>query len=261
LALNAEQVSGVKANRELPVVWAVAKGSFKNKLILVPLALIISAIAPFLITPLLMIGGIYLCYEGVEKVLHSNHKNTHTNELEDVLQKDDIDILAFENDKIKGAIKTDFILSAEIIVIALGSVKDATLISQIMVVSLIAVLMTAGVYGIVALIVKLDDIGIHLNKTSNNTIVKSFGLVLLNAAPKLMKALSVVGTVAMFLVGGSILSHGLFFTHDLINILETFLPNILASVFVDLAIGIIFGFIALGGFNLFKRFKAKPKRF
>ncbi|MBV1789439.1 DUF808 domain-containing protein [Marinobacterium sp. D7] len=215
LALNAEQVSGVKADRELPVVWAVFKGSVLNKLILVPAALLISAIAPWLITPLLMIGGAYLCFEGFEKVLHSikPDKQAHKRELEAVADPK-VDLLAFEKTKIKGAIRTDFILSAEIVVIALGTVQSAAFGVQVAVVSSIALLMTVGVYALVAGIVKLDDAGLYLSANGKAGIGAAFGRGLLRLAPWLMKTLSVVGTAAMFLVGGGILLHGIPGSHD-----------------------------------------------
>jgi uncharacterized protein len=216
LALNAEQVSGVRAERELPVVWAVAKGSFKNKLILVPAALLISAFAAFLIPPLLMIGGAYLCFEGVEKLWHKYRQGpahqAHIQHLEAALDDPAVDMLAFEKQKIQGAIRTDFVLSAEIIVITLGAVAGAVMSKQIMVVAGIALLMTVGVYGFVALLVKLDDIGLHLLKKPQGPgagLQHLLGRLLLAGAPKLMKALSWVGTLAMFLVGGGILVHNL----------------------------------------------------
>lgn len=216
LALNAQQVAGVSADRELPVVWAVAKGSFWNKIILVPAALAISAVAPWLITPLLMIGGAYLCFEGFEKIYHkifhpADEEQHHAIELQAVTDPN-VDMVEFEKDKIKGAIRTDFILSAEIIVIALGTVQEAPFSSQVTVVSLIALIMTVGVYGLVAGIVKLDDAGLHLIKdTADHAwagFKRSLGRGLLAFAPLLMKTLSIVGTLAMFMVGGSILVHG-----------------------------------------------------
>jgi uncharacterized protein len=217
LALNAEQVSDIRAERELPVIWAVAKGSFKNKLILVPAALIISAIAPWLITPLLMIGGAYLCYEGFEKVFHYfSHNKAETNQAHNAMieeiSKPEVNLLEYEKGKIKGAIRTDFILSAEIIVIALGTVKTEPFMNQVLVVSLIALVITVGVYGLVAGIVKLDDAGFYLIKDKAKSFVGSFkrllGNMLLSFAPLLMKSLTIIGTIAMFLVGGSILMHG-----------------------------------------------------
>lgn len=212
LALNAQQVTGVKADRELPVVWAVAKGSFVNKLILVPAALVISAVAPVLITPLLMIGGAFLCYEGAEKIVHKfapqllPHDHDESEHLQAVADEN-VDLVALEKDKIKGAIRTDFILSAEIVVISLGVMATATLTNKALALSAIAILMTVGVYGLVAAIVKMDDLGVHLvNKGGAGASVGKF---LLAFAPKLMKFLSVAGTLAMFLVGGGILVHGL----------------------------------------------------
>jgi uncharacterized protein len=212
LALNAQQVSGVKAERELPVVWAVAKGSAVNKLILVPAALAISYFIPWLITPLLMVGGAYLCFEGFEKIAH---KLLHSKEQDDAREKEimqalenpAVDLVALEKEKIKGAIRTDFVLSAEIIVIALGTVATATFTKQVSVVAAIAVIMTIGVYGLVAAIVKLDDAGLYLLQGKTHT-ARAVGHSLLWFAPKLMRTLTIVGTAAMFMVGGGILVHG-----------------------------------------------------
>ena len=214
LALNAQQVAGVRAERELPVVWAVAVGSLKNKAILVPAALAISAFAPWAITPLLMLGGAYLCFEGFEKIAHKylHPDDSHKAELAQALRDPQVDLVALEKDKIKGAIRTDFILSAEIIVIALGTVAAATFAEQVAVVVGIALIMTVGVYGLVAGIVKLDDAGFYLAARKGTGAlmdgVRAFGRMLVSAAPKLMKFLSVVGTLAMFMVGGGILTHG-----------------------------------------------------
>jgi Uncharacterized protein conserved in bacteria len=210
LAVNAEQVSGVSADRELPVVWAVFKGSLINKSILVPTALVISAFLPWAVVPLLMLGGAYLCFEGLEKVLHhffSHQKKAEHDELLAAVADTQVDLVAFEKTKIKGAIRTDFILSAEIIAIALGTVADKPMGVQIAVLSLLALVMTLGVYGFVAGIVKLDDAGIHLSR--RQPPLKQLGLLLVSAAPVLMKLLSVFGTIAMFLVGGGIVLHGL----------------------------------------------------
>ncbi|KAE9642531.1 DUF808 domain-containing protein [Pseudomonas sp. PB106] len=212
LALNAQQVSGVRAEREIPVVWAVAKGSFVNKLILVPSALAISAFVPWLVTPLLMVGGAYLCFEGFEKLahkfLHSKAEDeTEHAQLTEAVADPATDLVAYEKDKIKGAIRTDFILSAEIIAITLGTVADASLTQQVIVMSGIAIVMTVGVYGLVAGIVKLDDLGLWLTQKPGQ-IAKKIGNGILVAAPYMMKTLSVVGTAAMFLVGGGILTHG-----------------------------------------------------
>jgi predicted DNA repair protein MutK len=212
LALNAQGVTGVNADRELPVVWAVAKGSIVNKLILVPAALLISAIAPWAVLPLLMLGGLYLCFEGFEKVAHRflhppAEDEAHHKELVQAVADAAVDLVAFEREKIRGAVRTDFILSAEIIVIALGTVAAAPLTSRIAALSLISVLMTVGVYGLVAGIVKLDDLGLYLSRRDG--LLKPLGGFFLRAAPVLMKLLSVLGTVAMFLVGGSIVGHGI----------------------------------------------------
>ena len=204
LALNAQQVSGVRAERELPVVWAVAKGSFRNKLILVPAALAISALAPWLVTPLLMVGGAYLCFEGFEKLAHKylphgDDAAEHEQTLQ-ALADPQVDLVAFEKDKIKGAIRTDFILSAEIIAITLGTVAGASLSQQVVVLSGIAIVMTIGVYGLVGGIVKLDDLGLWLAQKPG-ALARGIGGAILRAAPWMMKSLSVIGTAAMFMVG------------------------------------------------------------
>ena len=217
LALNAQQVAGVQAERELPVVWAVAKGSLKNKLILVPSALAISALIPWAVIPLLMIGGAFLCYEGFEKLahkfMHSKHEEeADQSELLEAVANPAVDLAAYEKDKIEGAIRTDFVLSAEIIAITLGTVATAPFGVQVAVLSGIGVIMTAGVYGIVAGIVKLDDAGLYLSKRKGDSalgkIQRSIGKNILLAAPYLMKGLSIAGTAAMFIVGGGILTHG-----------------------------------------------------
>ncbi|AOE67066.1 hypothetical protein A7317_08610 [Pseudomonas fluorescens] len=221
LALNAQQVSGVRAEREIPVVWAVAKGSFINKLILVPTALLISAFAPWAVTPLLMLGGAYLCFEGFEKLAHkflhskAEDQAEHT-QLVEAVADPATDLVAFEKDKIKGAIRTDFILSAEIIAITLGTVADAPLMQQVIVLSGIAIVMTIGVYGLVAGIVKLDDLGLWLTQKPGQ-MARSIGGGILRAAPYMMKSLSVIGTAAMFLVGGGILTHGVPVVHHWIE--------------------------------------------
>jgi len=213
LALNAQQVTGVKADRELPVVWAVAKGSLLNKVILVPAALVISAIAPWMITPLLMLGGLFLCFEGAEKLLHTylqskEDKEVHHAQLAQAVANEEINLLEFEKVKIKGAIRTDFILSAEIIVITLGTAAAASFGQQLAVLVGISLIMTVGVYGLVGAIVKIDDAGLYLIKQGNQGL-KTLGQGLLAFAPLLMKTLSVLGTAAMFLVGGGILLHGI----------------------------------------------------
>ncbi len=244
--LNAEQVSGVKANRELPVVWAVAKGSFVNKLILVPAALLISAIYPPLVTFLLMCGGLFLVYEGAEKVIHRfwPHALPHDEE-QNARRKanadETVDLVAFEKEKIKGAIRTDFILSAEIIVIALGSAASATLLEQSLVLSILAIGITIGIYGLVAGIVKIDDAGLASDGTRRGVQTKAWQGFMFAAAPKLMKFLSIAGTLAMFLVGGGILVHGInFLYHGIEDIAQ--LTGIFESVTTAILNGIV-GFI------------------
>ncbi|MBK8336264.1 MAG: DUF808 domain-containing protein [Sterolibacteriaceae bacterium] len=226
LALNAQQVAGVNAERELPVVWAVAKGSLKNKAILVPAALAISALIPWAVTPLLMIGGAFLCFEGFEKIahkfMHGRHEDTaHHVELVEAVADPAIDLVAFEKEKIQGAVRTDFVLSAEIIAITLGTVAAARFATQVAVLTGVALIMTVGVYGIVAGIVKLDDAGLFLSRRQGENarvrLQRWIGRLLLRAAPWLMKFLSVAGTAAMFLVGGGILTHGLPGAHGLIH--------------------------------------------
>ncbi|NWA19717.1 DUF808 domain-containing protein [Serratia liquefaciens] len=250
LALNAQQVTGVKADRELPVVWSVAKGSFINKAILVPLALLISAFAPWAITPLLMVGGAYLCYEGFEKVFHSlTHKKQDGEENKEALNANE-DVAAYEQRKVKGAIRTDFVLSAEIIAITLGTVAGATFSQQVIVLCGIAIVMTVGVYGIVAGIVKLDDLGLYLSRKSS-ALARSIGSGIVSAAPYLMKTLSVVGTIAMFMVGGGILTHGLPPVHHLFEdwasyatVVPTF-GQILQGV-IPALLNVVFGLVAGG---------------
>ncbi len=256
LALNAQQVSGVDARRELPVVWAVAKGSFINKLILVPLALAISALAPWAITPLLMLGGLFLCFEGVEKLahkmLHPAEEQSHAAELTAALAQPDTDLLAVEKDKIKGAIRTDFILSAEIVVISLGTVAGASFSQQLAVLAAIAVVMTIGVYGLVAGIVKLDDGGLWLLQRPSPGL-RSLGRAILATAPWLMKTLTVVGTIAMFLVGGGILVHGITPLHHAIEQqgqLFFMLPTLLNAL-----VGIIAGALTLASFSLIQKIR------
>ncbi|WP_250656198.1 DUF808 domain-containing protein [Alkalimarinus coralli] len=279
LALNAEQVSGVRAERELPVVWAVAKGSFKNKLILVPAALLISALLPSAITVLLMIGGAYLCYEGFEKLahkfLHSKEEDQaeHAKKLKAVCDPT-VDLVAMEKQKIKGAIRTDFILSAEIIVISLGAIQSqqATFGVQVAVISVLAIAITIGVYGIVAGIVKMDDAGLYLVKdeASNvwGSIKRAVGRGLLSFAPYLMKTLSVVGTAAMFMVGGGILMHGLPIGHELPHLASEAvhaLPvlggalAVIMPTLVNAIAGIIAGGIVLAGVKACSSVYAKFK--
>jgi uncharacterized protein len=261
LALNAQQVSGVKADRELPVVWAVAKGSLLNKAILVPAALLISAVANWAILPLLMLGGLFLCYEGSEKLWHSlarrrAKEDDHHAQLVQAVKDEQVDIVAFEREKIKGAVRTDFILSAEIIVITLGTVAAAGFGQRVTVLVGISLLMTAGVYGLVAGIVKLDDLGLYLSNATSR-VKQALGRVLLAAAPWLMKTLSVLGTLAMFLVGGGILVHGLPFLHHGIEHLAVQLgwgQSIAAAVLNALA-GLVAGGMVLGVVKLAARLR------
>lgn len=255
LALNAEQVSGVRAERELPVVWAVAVGSLKNKLILVPSALLISWALPQAILPLLMIGGLYLCFEGMEKLahkfLHSHAEEQHEHaELIAAVADENVDLVAMEKEKIKGAIRTDFVLSAEIIVIALDTVKDSPFAMKAVVLAGIGLIMTAGVYGLVAGIVKMDDIGFYL-KRKGGAAATVIGNILLAAAPRLMKALTVIGTIAMFMVGGSIISHAVPFLHHGIEHIAAgagFLKALIPSL-LDIVVGLIAGTVCLLAFN------------
>jgi predicted DNA repair protein MutK len=273
LALNAQQVSGVDPDRELPVVWAVAKGSLKNKCILVPAALAISALIPWAVIPLLMVGGAYLCFEGVEKIAHKfMHSKTeddaHHVELIEALALPEPDMLALEKEKIQGAIRTDFVLSAEIIVITLGTVATATFGKQVAVLTAIALIMTVGVYGIVAGIVKLDDGGLYLFQKNGDGWFRKFqrsvGAAILKAAPYLMKTLSIVGTGAMFLVGGGIISHGIPVVHHFIDSISknaselpvavlAFLP--ILPLLLDLLIGVVVGAIVLAAVSLFSRLR------
>lgn len=261
LALNAQQVSGVNADRELPVVWAVAKGSAINKLILVPTALTISALASWAVTPLLMLGGLFLCFEGVEKLFHKpSHDEALAAPKKSMEQDESLTVEASEKEKIKGAIRTDFVLSAEIIVITLGTVATAAFTQQIMVIAGIAAIMTVGVYGLVAGIVKLDDGGLYLSTRKGKSIFaqlnRKLGFGILAFAPYMMKSLSVIGTAAMFLVGGAILAHGIPVIHHWIEHVGSALNNgFLQAVVPQLLnglMGVIAGAIALLLFNLGK---------
>jgi hypothetical protein len=257
LALNAEQVAGVRSERELPVVWAVAKGSLRNKAILVPTALALSALAPWLVTPLLMAGGAYLCFEGFEKLTHAWHRPKdetadHAKILK-ALADPEVDIVAHEKAKIRGAIRTDFILSAEIIVISLGTVQGAAFPTRATVVAVIALLMTVGVYGFVAGLVKLDDLGILLLR-GRTRVRHTLGRFLLVITPGLMKTLSAAGTAAMFLVGGGILLHGA--ARSFAERLEH-LPVPMLPTLVSVATGLLAGAVALGGLRLTQRLRRK----
>lgn len=269
LALNAQQVAGVKAERELPVVWAVFKGSLINKVILVPAALALSALAPWAVTPLLMVGGAFLCFEGFEKLAHNFLQSEieaaaqHAQRLQ-ALADPSVDLAALEKEKIKGAVRTDFILSTEIIVITLGTVQSSPLVTQISVLSGIAILMTIGVYGLVAGIVKLDDGGLYLSQRTGVDMAarlqRSAGRGVLQAAPYLMKTLSVAGTAAMFLVGGGILTHG---TPGVGSLIEQWSLGAgaalqpLATLTLNGLGGVLVGAVVLGSVTLGKRLKQR----
>lgn len=264
LALNAQQVTGVNADRELPVVWAVAKGSLLNKAILVPAALAISALLPWAITPLLMVGGAYLCFEGFEKLAHkflhsAEEDHAHHDELVKAIADPKVDMAAYERDKVKGAVRTDFILSAEIIVIALGTVAGAPLSTQLAVLVAVAVAMTLGVYGLVAGIVKMDDAGLWLSRR-DGAAKQALGRGLLAAAPRLMKALSVLGTAAMFLVGGGILVHGVAPLHHAIAQLaegQAWLVGMVVQNGANALIGVVAGALVLAGVMAAQKLRGK----
>ena len=268
LALNAQQVAGVTSNRELPVVWAVARGSLLNKAILVPLALLLSVFAPWAVTPLLMAGGAYLCYEGVEKLahkwLHAGGDAAHEADLARMLTDPGMDPVQIERDKVKGAIRTDFVLSAEIIAITLAAVAAAALTTRIGVLVTIALVMTAGVYGLVAAIVKLDDLGLHLQQRASRA-AQTAGRAILAAAPWLMRTLSVVGTLAMFLVGGGIIAHGVPALHHASALLAAVSDPFgwLTPLLFDAALGVIVGGVVLAlaarGKRAWSRGVARPR--
>lgn len=260
LAVNAQQVSGVKANRELPVVWAVAKGSFINKLFLVPAALLISVYLSWLIVPLLILGGLFLCFEGAEKIIELFHKDDEKKdqkqaahkELVEAVIDESVDLVQFEQNKIKSAIRTDFVLSAEIVIISLGTLVAASLSDKIAVLSIIAIAMTVGVYGLVAVIVKLDDLGLYWqslgNKTWFNKILYSIGGGLLLFAPRLMQSLGVIGLVAMFLVGGGMLTHNIPALHHLSELVVNLVPDLYllkgtTGILLDAIYGILAGLL------------------
>lgn len=246
LALNAQQVTGINADRELPVVWAVAKGSIVNKVILIPVALLISLFLPILITPLLMLGGLFLCFEGFEKVFEKIFNKAPHVEKEEVLPAENM--ATFEKNKIKGAVRTDFILSAEIIVITLGTVAATTLTNQILVLVAIGASMTIGVYGLVAGIVKLDDAGLWLIKKKGVAAV--VGKLLVSTAPLLMKFLGLAGTIAMFMVGGGIITHGTSVLHRMQNGL-----NVVLATLMDMGVGIVAGGLVLLFVVIIKKLK------
>ena len=265
LALNAQQVSGVSADRELPVVWAVAKGSAMNKAILVPAALAISAFVPWAVTPLLMIGGLFLCFEGFEKLAHKlmhsrDEDGAHHAELTEALSNPSVDLVAFEKDKIKGAVRTDFILSAEIFAITLGTVSSSPFVTQLVVLAGIAVIMTIGVYGVVAGIVKLDDLGLYLSRKPGWRA--PVGEAILKAAPYLMKGLTIAGTAAMFLVGGGILTHGVPALHHAIEEMAHRVGGLfgaLVPTLLDALTGVVAGALTLVVVTLAQKLWAQRK--
>ena len=264
LALNAQQVTGVRADRELPVVWAVAKGSLVNKAILVPAALAVSAVAPWAVTPLLMLGGAYLAYEAAEKLahrlLHSRHEDAAEHaQLQQAVADEQVDLCAHEKEKIRGAVRTDFILSAEIIVIGLGTVAGADFMTRVVVMIGIALVMTAGVYGLVAGIVKLDDLGLWLSRRAG-ALARGVGGLLLRAAPWLMKGLSVAGTAAMFLVGGSILEHGIAPLHHALQAIAAGSGSWrwLVALLLDAGVGVVAGAVLVVLATLARRLRRQP---
>ena len=263
LALNAQQVSGVQASRELPVVWAVAKGSALNKVILVPAALALSIWLPWAVIPLLMVGGAFLCFEGMEKIahrfLHSKEElqAEHAKLIQDLTENTEVDLVKLEKDKIKGAVRTDFILSAEIIAITLGAAAAAPIATRGLVLVSIAVIMTVGVYGLVAGIVKLDDVGAHLAQRTQKGVA-AVGRGILAFAPWLMKGLSIAGTAAMFLVGGGILLHGIPAWHHWVEEVAASMGGFGQALFPSLAgaiVGIVAGIITVAGFTLFQKLR------
>ena len=261
LALNAQQVQGIRAERELPVVWAVAKGSLVNKAILVPAALLISAFAPWAVTPLMMVGGAYLCYEGVEKLAHrflhsrQEHEQEHAARVQAV-QDETVDMVAFEKEKVKGAVRTDFILSAEIIVISLGTVTGHPFLTQLAVLSAIALVMTVGVYGLVGGIVKLDDMGLALVRR-DGPVSRTIGRALVSAAPLLMKFLAIAGTLAMFLVGGHILVQGVPALHHMSESIAAGPAGWLLSKLFDAGVGIAAGTVVLLAVQAFSKLRGR----
>lgn len=251
LAVNAEKASGFISSREIPVLWAIAKGSFINKLIILPIAFLLSAFFPLAIIIILILGGLFLAYEGAEKIFE--YFFPHKHESIEIIAQDftEEEILALEKDKIKSAIVTDFILSVEIVIIALGAVIGEPTSSQIAVVSIIAILATVGVYGIVALIVRMDELGYRLIKlsTKERSISKTIGTILVQALPKVIKSLAVIGTIALILVAGGIFAHNIDFLHHLF-------PQ-LPDIVKEFSFGLIIGFVVLAIVNLFKKIFGK----
>jgi predicted DNA repair protein MutK len=254
LAVNAEKASGFASTRELPILWSIAKGSFLNKLIILPLIFLLSAFLPWIITPLLLIGGTYLAYEGAEKIFEFFfHTSPKKDKLKEIAKTED-EILIYEKKKVKSAILIDFILSIEIIIIALDTVIEQNLQTQIIVVSIIAILATIGVYGLVALIVRLDDFGfklIQLNSHKEKSFIKSIGQFLVNALPYVIKSLNVIGTIAMLLVAGGIYLHKIEIIHELFHTL----PELLSTFIIGLVVGFVILPIILLTTSLIKKIK------
>ncbi|MEP6262000.1 MAG: DUF808 domain-containing protein [Gillisia sp.] len=255
LAVNAEKASGFMSSRELPVLWAITKGSFLNKLIILPLAFLLSAFIPAAVTVILILGGLYLAYEGAEKIYEYFFPHADKNVTPELEELTEEEVLSREKEKIKSAIVTDFILSVEIVIIALGSVETQTLTTQIMVVTIIALIATVGVYGIVALIVRMDEFGAKLiaYNDEENTISDKIGLFLVNALPKVIKSLTVIGTIALLLVSGGIFAHNIDFLH---GILES-LPAILVEFLIGLVVGLLVLLIVKAGMGMWKKFKVQ----
>jgi len=237
VAVSAEKATGFRASRELPVLWAITKGSFFNKLIILPLAFLLSAFAPFLVVPILLLGGVYLSYEGVEKIYHALfHKENKHSEIETLSEEE---FLIREKVKVKSAIKMDFILSIEIVMIALGTVADKPLMLQVVVVSFIAILATIGVYGFVAFLVRMDDTGFYMIEKAKDKVgltqkfLLSFGQLLVASLPKIIRLLGVVGTIAMLLVGGGMFVHNIEYIHHIV----AFAPSIVAEFTIGLVVG------------------------
>lgn len=244
LALNAQQVTGLRAERELPVIWGVAKGSLVNKAILVPSALFLSSVLPAAVTPLMMIGGTYLCFEGMEKIAHTVLPHHEEEAAEKKEPEPVVDLATLEREKIKGAVRTDFVLSAEVVVLSLGVVAGASFVSRLLSLVAVGLVMTVGVYGLVAMIVKLDDLGLYLD--ARGGALAPLGRAIVRVAPLSMKFLSVAGTIAMFVVGGEILAHGVPPVHHALEPLGGFLQAIAGALFGALAGAIVLGIVTLG---------------
>jgi uncharacterized protein len=250
LAVNAEKSSDFLNSRELPVLWQITKASLLNKVMILPVAFLLSAFVPIVITIILIMGGVYLSYEGVEKIIGFLFHRGHKKQVKEIIDQTDEELKTQENEKVKAAVFVDFILSIEIVIIALSTVTESTILVQIIVVTLIAVLATVGVYGIVALIVRMDDMGYKLIKANKSKFANTLGMGLVNALPWVIKTLNVVGTVALILVAGGIFTHNLYFIHDLIS----GIPKMLA----DTAAGLVVGLVAVLVVLLFKKIKSKP---